>query len=60
METSQRNSAARPDLAQAIGIKSMGQEDANADEGEDGCYDLGHSLPPNVEMPGSARLRNSR
>jgi hypothetical protein len=59
MGSAQRNQAA-PDLAQAIGIKGMGQEDADADEGEEGCYDLDHSFPPRVEMPGSARLRNSR
>jgi hypothetical protein len=38
----------------------MGQEDADADKGKERCYDLDHSLPPKVEMPGRARLRNSR
>ena len=47
-------------LAQAIGIERMGQEDADADEGKKRCYDLDHSFPPRVEMPGRARLRNSR
>jgi hypothetical protein len=47
-------------LAQAIGIERMGQEDADADEGKERRYDLDHSFPPKVEMPGRARLRNSR
>jgi hypothetical protein len=47
-------------LAQPIGIERMGQEDADADEGKERCYDLDHSFPPKVEMPGRARLRNSR
>jgi hypothetical protein len=38
----------------------MGQEDADADEGKERRYDLDHSFPPKVEMPGRARLRNSR
>jgi hypothetical protein len=38
----------------------MGQENADADEGKERCYDLDHSFPPKVEMPGRARLRNSR
>jgi hypothetical protein len=38
----------------------MGQENADADKGKERCYDLDHSLPPKVEMPGRARLRNSR
>lgn len=57
---SSRLNSARPDLAQAIGIKGMSQEDADADEGEEGCYDLDHSFPPCVEMPGRALLMNSR
>jgi hypothetical protein len=47
-------------LAQAVGIERVGQEDADADEGKECCYDLDHSFPPSVEMPGRARLRNSR
>jgi hypothetical protein len=47
-------------LAQAIGIECMGQKNADADEGKKRCYDLDHSLPPEVEMPGRARLRNAR
>jgi len=48
------------ELAQAIGIECMGQENADADEGKERCYDLNHSLPPKVEMPGRARFKNSR
>ena len=56
---SQRNRA-KPDLAQAIGIKCVGKEDADADEDEECRYDFGHSLPPCIAMPGRARLRNAR
>jgi hypothetical protein len=47
-------------LTQAIGVKCMSQEYADADEDEECCHDLGHNLPPCVEMPESACLRNSR
>jgi hypothetical protein len=51
---------ARTDLAQAIGVKCVGQEYADADENEERRHDLGHSLPPCVAMPERARLRNPR
>jgi hypothetical protein len=46
-------------LAQAIGVKRMGQEYADADEDEECRHDLGHSFPPCTIMPERARLRNS-
>jgi hypothetical protein len=48
------------DLAQAIGVKCMRQEYADADEEEECRHDLGHGFPPCVAMPERARLRNSR
>ena len=38
-------------LAQAIGIKRMSQEHADAHENEERRHDLGHSLPPCIAMP---------
>ena len=37
----------------------MREEDADADEDEECCHDLGHSLPPCIAMPERARLLKS-
>jgi hypothetical protein len=54
-----RIDVARANLAQAIGVKRVGQEYAKANEDEECRHDLGHNLPPCVAMPERARLRNS-
>lgn len=46
--------------AQTIGIESMGEKYADADEDEQGGDDLDHNFPPCIVMPIRARLRNSR
>jgi hypothetical protein len=48
------------DLAQAIGVKCVRQEYADAGEDEECRHDFSHSLPPCVAMPERARLRNPR